>query len=79
MVGHVRSAPCMRRRRRFAVMDYCCLRGSAFALLLWTCVYGKIKVEKKKGWGLVGPRHPFLRVVSAVLECSCVAGLHVVD
>ena len=33
----------------------------------------------KKGWGLVGPRHPFLRVVSGVLECSWMEELHLVD
>ena len=33
----------------------------------------------KKGWVLVGPRHPFLRVVSGGLECSWLRGLHVVD
>ena len=30
----------------------------------------------KKGWGMVGPRHPFLRVVSGVLECSWLEELH---
>ena len=33
----------------------------------------------KKGWGLVGPRHPFLRVVSGALECSWSEELHLVD
>jgi len=33
----------------------------------------------KKGWGLVGPRYPFLRGVSGGLECSWSEELHVVD
>jgi len=33
----------------------------------------------KKSWGLVGPRYPFLRVVSGVLECSCSEELLLMD
>ena len=31
------------------------------------------------GWGLVGPRHPFLRLFSGGLECSWSEELHMVD
>ena len=33
----------------------------------------------RKGWDSVGPRHPFLRVVSGVLECSRPEGPYEVD